>query len=140
MLMDRADWLVQMVKKNGWQTGVEVGVGGGQTTRRLLLAGVRLTAVDIVDKTKILPIDNNLTFLKMASVDAADLGGFYDFVFIDADHSYEAVRKDIEAWQSLTHFLCGHDYCLKWPGVIKAVDELLPNAILTHDNCWAVQY
>ena len=137
--MDRVIWLSEMIKKNGWTSGVEVGVGQGSTSRKLLLTGIHLTCVDIVDKTKILPIDPNLRFLKMTSVEAAKLGGFYDFVFIDADHSYEAVKADIEAWSPLTNFICGHDYCNKWPGVMKAVDEIYPKAILTQDLCWAVQ-
>lgn len=36
-----------------------------------------------------------------------------DFVFIDADHSYEGVRKDIRAWMSKLKrgaLLAGHDY------------------------------
>ncbi len=52
-----------------------------------------------------------------------------DFVFIDADHSYEAVKKDIEAWWPLVKdngILGGHDYDHNnrgWPGVYKAVHE-----------------
>lgn len=59
--------------------------------------------------------------------------GSRDFVFIDADHSYEAVRDDIAAWLPKIRpggLLCGHDYTppgkygtLGWPGVVQAVDE-----------------
>ncbi len=48
------------------------------------------------------------------SIEAAALlrdGGF-DLVFIDADHSYEAVRDDIAAWKAkvaTAGILCGHD-------------------------------
>jgi hypothetical protein len=53
----------------------------------------------------------------------------FDFVFIDADHSYEGCRKDIAAWRGKVKpggWLCGHDYMTKagWDfGVIRAVDE-----------------
>jgi hypothetical protein len=51
----------------------------------------------------------------------------FDLIFIDADHSYEAVKKDILNWQNKTKILAGHDYNYKI-GVRKAVDELLPKA------------
>jgi hypothetical protein len=45
-------------------------------------------------------------------------------VFLDAVHSYEETRKDIEwAKASGARIICGHDYVSDWPGVVKAVDE-----------------
>jgi predicted O-methyltransferase YrrM len=50
-----------------------------------------------------------------------------DFVFIDADHSYEAVKDDIACWAPKVRaggWVGGHDYHpRKFPGVVKAVDE-----------------
>lgn len=49
-----------------------------------------------------------------------------DFIFIDADHRYPAVIKDLAAWVPKLKpggVLCGHDIHL--PGVKKAVDEKL---------------
>lgn len=52
-----------------------------------------------------------------------------DFVFIDADHSYGAVRRDIAMWETAIRsggFISGHDYDHpSYPdfGVTKAVDE-----------------
>lgn len=132
----RYDWLISLIKKYNFKTGVEVGIGSGKTTKRLLETGIQLTAVDIERKDhlfKVLP--SNLRLLHMASLEAAV--GKYDFVFIDADHSYEAVRADITAWRPLTRFLCGHDYGTeKWPGVTRAVDELCPMKFLGPDHCW----
>ncbi len=54
-----------------------------------------------------------------------------DFAFIDADHTYKAVKADIHAWWPKIQpdgILCGHDYGYKkdrrgiW-GVSKAVNE-----------------
>lgn len=49
-----------------------------------------------------------------------------DFVFIDADHSYEGVIADIRAWRPRVKpggLLCGHDYEPRFPGVARAVAE-----------------
>lgn len=53
-----------------------------------------------------------------------------DFVYLDADHKYEPVRADIQAWWPKIKpggILAGHDYIAKSHieefGVIKAVDE-----------------
>ena len=52
--------------------------------------------------------------------------GWLDFVFIDADHRYEAVKQDIEAWLPkirMGGILAGHDYSVHHPGVKRAVQE-----------------
>ena len=62
-----------------------------------------------------------------------------DFVFIDASHDYESVKKDIEAWFPKVKkggVIAGHDY--DWcDGVINAVNELFgkENIIVT-EKCW----
>ena len=53
-----------------------------------------------------------------------------DAVFIDASHNYEDVGDDILAWRGKVRpggILAGHDYCPSWPGVQKAVNELIKN-------------
>jgi len=50
--------------------------------------------------------------------------GKADMVFIDADHTYEAVKADIKMWKpKAKKLICGHDYDIA--SVKKAVDELL---------------
>ena len=56
---------------------------------------------------------------------------FFDFVYIDADHSYEAVRADLEVWWPKLKpggLFAGHDYDLKFSGVKTAVDEFAQRA------------
>lgn len=61
-----------------------------------------------------------------------------DFIFIDADHSYEGALADIQAWSPKVKFgglIAGHDYSETWPGVIRAVNET-GGAKLAHDHVW----
>lgn len=85
--------------------------------------------------------------LRMPSVDgAAHLlerhGRIFDFAFIDADHSYQGARGDIDAYLPLIKpggILAGHDY--HWPGVKQAVDEQLGTSRTVHfapGSIWAV--
>ncbi len=54
------------------------------------------------------------------------LGDRAAVVFIDADHSYEAVQRDCLLWRPLADLLIGHDYRAdgRNPGVKQAIDEL----------------
>lgn len=55
-----------------------------------------------------------------------------DFLWIDADHSYEGVKKDIEDWLPLVKknsFVCFHDW-RDFAGVKKAIDELIAEGII----------
>lgn len=61
--------------------------------------------------------------------------GYFDELFIDADHSYEAVKKDLENWECKVKkggTICGHDYG-NWEGVGRAVNERYFN-IRVHDE------
>ncbi len=52
--------------------------------------------------------------------------GSLDFVFIDGDHSFESVSKDIAAWLPKVRpggIIAGHDYSAPFPGVMRAVAE-----------------
>ena len=70
--------------------------------------------------------------VRMDSVSAAEYlmrehGPVFDFVFIDADHSYRGASADIAAYRPLVRaggVLAGHDF--HWPGVERAVRESLP--------------
>lgn len=64
--------------------------------------------------------------------------GYFDLVFIDADHFYGEVRKDIEGWLPKVRtggILAGHDYNKRsFPGVVMAVDERLPDAAVDRES------
>jgi hypothetical protein len=65
-----------------------------------------------------------------ASVHFLATGKDFDIVYIDAEHTYEAVKKDIAMWRPMAqHLIAGHDYGV-FPGVNKAVCE----AFLSHQS------
>lgn len=52
----------------------------------------------------------------------------FDFVFIDANHSYVDVKNDIELWLPKVRpggLICGHDYGGRYKGVARAVHNVL---------------
>lgn len=60
------------------------------------------------------------------------------FLHLDADHNYLPLKEQIEWALPLMvsgGVLCGDDYSEKWPGVMQAVDELLPNREI-HSAMW----
>ena len=68
------------------------------------------------------------TLHPMTSVEAAPLveDGSLDFVFVDAGHSYDAVKADIAHWAPKVRpggWFGGHDLHDDHPGVGKAVVE-----------------
>ena len=82
--------------------------------------------------------------LKAASTDAAAMvdDASLDFVFLDADHSYEGVRDDIAAWLPKVKpggWIGGHDIDNPEPpfdfsGVRKAVNEAFTEGVELDDN------
>lgn len=70
--------------------------------------------------------------LRHGSIEASELFAdeMFDFVFLDADHTYEGIKADIQAWMPKVKpggILSGHDYDnIDFPawGVKQAVDEI----------------
>lgn len=159
----RARLLGALIEKNGLIFGAEIGVADGRLCRRLLTAYPRLQmlAVDYWpadDPERILrqikrrilfggvlsAFAPRLSLLDLPSIEAAALvpDGSLDFAFIDADHRYEHVRADIQAWRPKIRpggFLTGHDYHRKrFAGVVQAVNEAFKPTILG-ETIWSVR-
>lgn len=65
-----------------------------------------------------------------------------DFAYIDGDHGYHAVRRDLENARDKVKpngIISGHDYTERFPGVMLAVDDFLSqyslNMLVTEDGC-----
>lgn len=137
---DHRDVMVSLALENGWKRGIEVGLGKGALFRRLLFLGVDMIGVDMGRRP-----DRRASIEEIAeqwpcriiwkeSVEAAkDVeDGWADFVFIDAGHSYQAVKADIAAWRLKVRedgWFGGHDYHSAHPGVIRAVDETFSDRV-----------
>jgi len=124
---------------------VEVGCWKGRTTKELLKLCNKVYAVDhfmgspedisgdlakkfnvFSEFKKNVGYHPNLVLLKGNSVDMANRlnGDKVDMVFIDAGHTYEEVKADIEAWLPKTKkIISGHDYDNYFDGVRQAVNE-----------------
>ena len=82
----------------------------------------------------------NVVLLQEASVDAATMfeDQELDFVFIDANHAYQAVKFDIIAWTPKVRpggIIAGHDYG-EPGGVAQAVKELVPGFQVERTVWW----
>ena len=61
-----------------------------------------------------------------------------DFLFIDADHHYEAVKRDLQLWYpKVRGIISGHDYAIGGDcGVIPAVDEFFTSVQRFSSSVW----
>jgi len=95
-------------------------------------------------RTRIRPHFNRVTEHRKYSKDAARYipDGLLDFVFIDAQHDYDSVLKDIDIWLPKVKnggMISGHDYNPdKFPGVCKAVHERFLAPMTGENDCWVV--
>lgn len=130
---------VDLVKAQGWTLGAELGVDKGILTRGLVLScpHLRLIGVDVFPdrerSRRVFELEDaypdRLDVYQMTTREASTgvSDASLDFVFIDADHGYEAVKDDIHCWAPKVRpggWVGGHDYHeRKFPGVVRAVDE-----------------
>ena len=89
------------------------------------------------------PVEGRYTAIKGDSTESASLyeDESLDFVFIDASHDYESIKKDITAWfpkVKIGGLFAGHDYAPPYPGIIRAVNGLLSKEEVRvfQSTCW----
>jgi hypothetical protein len=176
--LSRHGGLTRLWAELGYRHGVEVGTEQGRFAEEICKhnPGVNLFCVDPYQaydryeqhqtqerldrfygeaQTRLAPY--GVTFINFPSLEAAKTfeDGRLDFVFIDANHAYEFVKADIEAWAPKVRaggMVCGHDYKHEGQerkplpfGVIQAVNEytaahgIAPWFVLKGDRCptWA---
>lgn len=91
--------------------------------------------------SNIAPVSSVVNPVRMTSLEASKLyeDESIDVVFLDAEHTYDAVKSDISAWLPKVKrggYLSGHDYYWgQGQPVKKAVDEQLKSIEFT-EECW----
>ncbi len=155
--MGRAEILIDLIKETKAEHVIEIGLGRGRTIRNILESECRDTIKEYwgvdpwttecsrdshyrdqaffdkeaCDVCKLMLYFPQLRILRMTSVEASEMFFRYekhfDLVFIDAEHDYDNVKKDILTWRPLVSddgILCGHDYASREKDVIRAVNEI----------------
>lgn len=149
-----------LVKERGWQSGAEIGVNRGRLLFHLLDHAPQLHMIgvdswlpgdplfpdhvqvgaEVIRRAK--QYGSRVTILHGASVAMAALvpDGSLDFIFIDADHSREAVLADIAAWVPKVREgggILGHD--IDFESVRIAVTEKFgDNYSILPDDVWMI--
>jgi len=91
-----------------------------------------------ITRFNLYPHKDNVVFMDKNSLDAVKdfADEFFDYVYIDGDHEYEPVKKDLLAWWPKVKtggIMGGHDVIM--PDISKALDEFVKeNKIL--DDKW----
>jgi hypothetical protein len=155
----RAHALKALIEKHKVKSVLEVGSWLGQSTLFFASRVDHVTAVDSWlgspnhwDREELLPklatlyetflvncwdFRHKITPMRMASEVALRIltkkGAYFDLVFIDGDHTYETVKKDITLSLSLARVICGDDYPNK--GVNRAVHETF-HQVGVYDRIW----
>ena len=86
--------------------------------------------IKILKRKFLREVNNNRCFIHhSSSIDFSEkiLDNSMDVIYIDADHNYEAVKKDISLYLNKVKsggYICGHDYSYNHSGVVQAVNEL----------------
>lgn len=142
-IVDSRHALAKVFRDSGFKRGAEIGVNDGRYSRMLCetIPDLEYYGVDIWlkphrkrrAKKRVRPF--NATLIQKTSMEA--LNDFedesLDFVYIDADHSYNHVAPDIIFWSKKVRqhgIVSGHDYyCFRHSGVVEAVNSY------THCNC-----
>jgi len=150
-----------LIKTRGWTRGIELGVKNGKTFLHILkfCKETHMTGIDIwEDHESNLPNTNwdhkkNLLYVESLTRHYEEdrytlIKGRTDevhtqvddksanFVFIDADHTYDAVKLDIELYEpKVTNAVLGHD--IDWPDVKSAVEHHYGDAYtMLENNVW----
>jgi hypothetical protein len=80
-------------------------------------------------KNNLEPFESKVVFIRKMSEDAVqDIPDNVDFVYIDGNHAYEYVKKDIMLYFPKVRkggVIGGHDFCASFPGVARAVLEFV---------------
>jgi predicted O-methyltransferase YrrM len=143
---NRKHFLRHLIEKNNFKTMTEVGVRDGRTTFHLLdhcpeltIYAIDMSIKEFYNKEVANRYKNRLIAIEATSELAADqiADNSLDLVFIDANHSYDYVKKDIIKYTPKLKengLLTGHD--IDYPGVNRAVNEMIKQYDVGPNYVW----
>jgi predicted O-methyltransferase YrrM len=144
-----------IINENNFKNCAEVGIGYGFHAKEIL-TNTKLNKLYLIDPMKYYPNDgfavdvlqnggfdplvskikehltdfnSKYTWFRKSSITITEEeipNESLDAVFIDADHSYEAVTQDLNFWWNKLKkggWMLGDDYNNNFPGTVKAVNE-----------------
>jgi predicted O-methyltransferase YrrM len=143
---NRKHFLRHLIEKNNFKTMAEVGVRDGRTTfylldhcPNLIIYAIDMSIKEFYNKEIANRYKNRLIAIEAKSEVAADriADNSLDLVFIDANHSYDYVKKDIIKYTPKlkeSGMLTGHD--IDYPGVNQAVNEMIEHYDVGPNYVW----
>ena len=133
---------MKLIEIGNWQGGSVIYLA--QKIKERGFKNVEIQAVDITDAGQLKNVEDCgvSDMVKVHIMPSCDLAArfdndYFDFVFIDGDHSYEGVKKDIVSyWPKLKvgGIMGGDDYNNPLPGIVgitKSVHDIFGQSILT---------
>lgn len=161
---DRKFVIESLVKDKNLSRGAELGLRKGATMSHVLATcpNLHMIGVDLweaqpdntgpenyvdwnfnklekIARYKLKKFPGRATIHKMTTNEASKLveDKSLDFIFIDADHSEEGVRSDIEHWSPKVKdngFILGHD--VAWESVYGVLKEKFRKFLIASDQVW----
>ena len=115
------------------ETGTYKGKSAAYMDAAITKSGKQISfvTVDIVKEKECQDLESLCENVTQVIDDSLKVAGYIinntlGFVFLDADHSFEFVSKELEAWWPKVRkggIFAGHDYDASWPGVVMAVQS-----------------
>lgn len=137
--------LATLIKESGKSISlyvVDTWEGSDEPEHKKIISDLSVNLYDdFLSNMTMCEISDILTPIKKSSVEASKLflDKSLDFVMIDGDHSYQAVKADILSWLPKLKpggLLAGDDY--EWPGVKQAVHEIFEGRFQFFGSAWCV--
>ncbi len=124
---------------------VDTWQGAKEETQMCLEASKRSVLQVFLNNMKVMGLMDRIRLMVMSSQEALQIfrSPLLEFIYIDGDHSYEAVVQDL-AWFDLLcsgGILAGHDNDANHPGVQQALNEAFGDKIklMEKSSIWFIQ-
>lgn len=98
------DRLMDFIDENHVKSFFEIGMAQGKLNQWMKKYGLQTYGVSPNEIT-------GVEYIKGRSQDVFNLVGFYDMIFVDGDHSYQAVMDDFRNYIDKCRFMAFHDIC-----------------------------